>query len=404
MEFSINKANKSRDIILIFLIVLIALLIRRTDAFTNPQLWAEDGAIYFQQYEQYGIKSLVMVYGGYLHFVPRLISTFWGILHVNYLYIPICYSISVFFVTFFIALNIWKTSAYLNIQHRILYATSFLFLPVASEIFMNLTNINWITGLYLINFLFVRYTDYTSKNTYLNLLVIFIISLSGPFAALMSPLILLVIIVERKELTFRKFIPLGLILLGGIIGYICLGTQYFRPYPAQPEQYHLFKLITNNTSLLLFSKYSFMQWVPPFIMMLISFITFLALLCIFIARYIKIDNKRRYILLAYAIIVFMAFVHAYWPNESHVLAMEIARYYFIPFTCIGWLMLLSFDKKIKPLYIAIYLVFFSIQLHHSRMVLPDREWKKQVLEYYDGKRQQIDINPEGWQIVLPPKK
>ena len=100
----------------------------------------------------------------------------------------------------------------------------------------------------------------------------------------------------------------------------------------------------------------------------------------------------------------MAFVHAYWPNESHVLAMEIARYYFIPFTCIGWLMILSFDKKIKPLYITIYLVFFSIQLHHTRMVLPDKEWKKQVSEYYDGKRQQIDINPEGWQIVLPPKK
>jgi ribosomal protein L21E len=32
-----------------------------------------------------------------------------------------------------------------------------------------------------------------------------------------------------------------------------------------------------------------------------------------------------------------------------------------------------------------------------RGALPDKEWKKQVKEYQNGQRTQIEINPEGWQ-------
>ncbi|HXP50545.1 MAG TPA: hypothetical protein VN922_11355, partial [Bacteroidia bacterium] len=75
--------NKPKDIRLLFLIVLAVMLVRRFDAFTNPQLYAEDYAIYFLQFEQYGLKSIIMPYGGYLHFVPRIISAFWGLLNAN---------------------------------------------------------------------------------------------------------------------------------------------------------------------------------------------------------------------------------------------------------------------------------------------------------------------------------
>jgi hypothetical protein len=407
MEFAIGKTNKTRDILLIFLVVLVVLLFRRLDAFTNPQLWAEDYLIYFLQFENLGIKSMIVPYGGYLHFVPRLVALFFGTLRVNYLYIPVCYSVSEFFITLFIALNIWKTVSYLNIKHKIVYATAFLFLPVASDIFMNLTNINWITSLYLINFLFIRYTDYTDKNKYLNLIAIFIISLSGPFSTFLSPVIVLVIISERKKLSFQKFIPLGLILMGGIIQFIYIAfidPNFYRGQPGPPEHFHLLRLITSNMSEMLFLKGHFTHWLSPFKMTLISIFMFVVFLYNFIVHYFKITDKRRYILLLYAIIMFGAYIKTYWPNESKVLALDNARYYFVPFICIMWLMILSFDKQIKPVHIVLYLLFFVGQHDHITMRLPDKHWKEQILEYYQGKRQDIEINPEGWHYVMPPGK
>jgi len=407
MDFSFKQPNKSRDVTLIFLIVLGVLLFRRFDAFTNPQLWAEDYPIFFFQYSQMGLKSLITPYAGYMHFVPRLIAILFGALRVNYLYIPLCYNYSAFLITFFIALNTWRTSSSLNIKHRIFYATSFLFLPVASDIFMNITNIIWITGLYQVNFLFTRNDNNTGKWWYLNLVVIFIISLTGPFSALLSPLVLVIMLLERKELTLKKILPLSLILIGGVIQVISikfLDPNFYRGQPGPPEQYHLLRLITNNMSEMLFLKYDFMRWLSPSIAMVVSLLSFMVFSYVFIRGYIKTDNKRKYILLVYAIIVLAAFIKAYWPNESKVLALDNARYYFIPFACIGWLIILSFDKTIKPAYIGVYLIFFIAHHRSIRMSFTDKHWKTQILEYYDGKRQEIDVNPDGWHFALPDKK
>jgi len=406
MTISFTKPGKARDITLVFLIVLGTLVYRRPDAFTHPQLWAEDGPLYLQQVEQYGFKSLLIPDGGYLHFVPRIIALFWSLLNVSYFYIPACYVYSAFFFTFFIALNIWKTVNALGIKHKILYATSFLLLPLGSDIFMNLTNINWIASLYLINFLFVRYSDNSNKNQYLNLIAITIISLSGPFSTLLSPVVFLSIIIERKSLTVKKTVPLFLILIGGIIQFIYIkfiDPGMYRGVPGTPEQYHLLMLITNNMRELLFLDYRHLQWISPFMGMIICEIVFVILTIIFIKAYRTIINKRKYMLVLYAIIVLCSFIQAYWPNESKVL-WDNPRYYFIPFTCIGWLLILAFDKIIRPVYIGVYLLFFLLQHRYIAMVLPDKEWKKQISDYYAGKTRVIEINPDKWKIELPERK
>ena len=138
-----------------------------------------------------------------------------------------------------------------------------------------------------------------------------LISLSGPFSTLLLPLIVVVIILERKDLTYRKIVPLSLILVGGIIQFIFIkfiDTDFYRGQPGPPEQYHFFMLITKNMSEFLFMKYGFMQWLSQGDMMFISFIVFLIIVYIFIARYVKMDNKRRYLLLCYAVIAFCAYI------------------------------------------------------------------------------------------------
>ncbi|MEE8170437.1 MAG: hypothetical protein V3T70_07815, partial [Phycisphaerae bacterium] len=61
---------------LLQLIVIMALLVvRRADALTNPQFWAEDATIFFKTaFEQPTLSSLLAPYAGYLHLIPRCVA------------------------------------------------------------------------------------------------------------------------------------------------------------------------------------------------------------------------------------------------------------------------------------------------------------------------------------------
>ena len=54
-----------------FLLVLFA---RRPETFLNPQLWAEDGPIFFVQADEFGAHALTFSWAGYHHFLLRLIA------------------------------------------------------------------------------------------------------------------------------------------------------------------------------------------------------------------------------------------------------------------------------------------------------------------------------------------
>jgi hypothetical protein len=54
-----------------FLLVLFA---RRPETFLNPQLWAEDGFIFFVQADEFGARALTFSWAGYHHFLLRLIA------------------------------------------------------------------------------------------------------------------------------------------------------------------------------------------------------------------------------------------------------------------------------------------------------------------------------------------
>src|SRR4029077_15906641 len=54
-----------------FLLVLFA---RRPETFLNPQLWAEDGPIFFVQADEFGARALTFPWAGYHNFLLRLIA------------------------------------------------------------------------------------------------------------------------------------------------------------------------------------------------------------------------------------------------------------------------------------------------------------------------------------------
>jgi len=398
------KNNRLRDSALIFFIIFIGLFFRRPDAFLNPQIYAEDGPIFLQQFAALGIKSLVIPYAGYLHTIPRLVAFIFGST-VDVLYIPLCYNLSCFLLTFFIALSLWESAKYLNLKHKILFATIFLFIPVGPEMFMNITNSIWITSMYLVNFLFVGYRYYdTGKWKLLKLLVLFIISLTGPFSLLLSPIIILIIFLERKTITTRQLIPMFFILSGGFIQFICikvLSPKMDRAIPGIPEHFHLLKLIKYNIGDLIFLKNGLIPDMPEKAMAIICIGVFAILLYFLFVNYKKISVSRKYLLVLAPIVYLGSFIAVFWPTETHVLAFGCPRYYFVPYTCFAWIFIIGLDSIIRVKDIVVYFIYFLLQSKNMRYTLADKEWKKQILEYKQRKRHDIDINPDGWKVTLP---
>jgi hypothetical protein len=59
----------------LWFVIFLALFLRRPDALTNSQFWAEDALIFFTQQVTLGFsKALFHPYAGYLHVIPRLIA------------------------------------------------------------------------------------------------------------------------------------------------------------------------------------------------------------------------------------------------------------------------------------------------------------------------------------------
>ena len=395
MQLHLNKF-KAPGIILV--IVFILLFLRRPDSFTNPQIYAEDGPVFLSQYFELGIKSLITPYAGYLHLIPRLIVYLFGSLNINLLYIPLWYNLSAFLITYLVALQLWESSFYLKLNNRVLYGTIFLFVPVGSEMFMNVTNTIWLTALFLINYLLIGYKH---GNKYVNWILVLLFSLSGPFSLLISPIVVLIILIERKSINMNKFVPLLFILMGGLVQFIFIktGGSVSRGTGGKSEKYHLFELIKNNICNLIFVKPGFINQI---LLTLLILFLFAIIVWVIYRSYLKINIERKYVLLLAPALFLGSFITVFWPFESEITSLVCPRYYFVPYSCLACLIILAVDTNLKLWHNAVYLLYFLLQYTHLVFRLPDKNWKGQIQEYYSGKKDSVEINPaSNWLVRLP---
>jgi hypothetical protein len=119
-------------------------LARRPDALSNPQFWAEDGAVFFQQaWNDGGFHELTTTYLGYLEEVQRLVAipaasiglrfapALFNLVALAFQVAPACYFVS----------NRGE-SLVESRPMRVLVGAIYLLLPNA-EINLNLTNVQW---------------------------------------------------------------------------------------------------------------------------------------------------------------------------------------------------------------------------------------------------------------------
>lgn len=170
-----------------FLVVaLVLLVLRRPDGVTNPQLWAEDAVVFHAHADAFGIASLVMPNAGYFHLGPRVVALLARL--IDPAFTPHVYNGAALLVALAVAVAILRSRLPGGRPVAAGCAFAFLLVPHYShEVFLNLTNIQWVLISYLILVL-VREPPTSARAQTLTAAGVVIAGLTSPFSAALVPL------------------------------------------------------------------------------------------------------------------------------------------------------------------------------------------------------------------------
>src|SRR5262245_53072122 len=126
----------------LFLIALLILFSRRPDALLDPQFYAEDGAYWYVDAYESGLRCLLIPNGGYLNTLSRIVGLLAQL-------VPFAWAPSVMVLSAF-AFHILPVSVFLSsrfdripFEIRLLGSLIYLGVPNSFEIHANTTNIQW---------------------------------------------------------------------------------------------------------------------------------------------------------------------------------------------------------------------------------------------------------------------
>lgn len=158
--------------------------LRKPHALTTPQLWAEDGSIFLVQAEVLGARAFTEHYMGYLHTLPRIVAAIAPRL-LDPAWWPLFYNGVAFGVWLLVASRIF--SPRLALPGKPWLVLALVAVPHSGEVMFNITNLQWITALALAlqPMLAPPRTDGERR---IDLVVLALLGLTGPFAVVLFPL------------------------------------------------------------------------------------------------------------------------------------------------------------------------------------------------------------------------
>jgi hypothetical protein len=139
-------------------VLFVLLILRRPDAFLNPQLWAEDGVIFFKEQLVYGFwQSVLTPHADYLHLVPRLTAALGSLLPVAW--VPLVFtSVALLLAATCCSLFVLPSYRYIlqSDLQRFWVCLLMAATPYSDEIFGNIANIQWYLGIAAVLIVFHR--------------------------------------------------------------------------------------------------------------------------------------------------------------------------------------------------------------------------------------------------------
>lgn len=183
---------------------------RNPSRLSHPALWAEDGAIWFQNaYNRGWARPLLQAHTGYLQSFPRLIADIGLLLPLRDL--PLLFLV--------VALLVQTLPAALLVSHRfsdlvpsrtvrLILAACYVAIPNSSEVNANLTNAQWHLGLLSVLVLLAQPGGRLWQ--IFDVLVVLLSGLTGPFCLALLPVSLVMVVLRRQRWSVVLSVLVGL--------------------------------------------------------------------------------------------------------------------------------------------------------------------------------------------------
>ena len=369
-----------------FLLVLFA---RRPETFLNPQLWAEDGPIFFVQADEFGARALTLPSAGYHHFLLRLIAAVSSLLNAH-LGPAVYVGISLLVL---LAIVLALFSPRLDLPARPACALAIAFIPHTGEAIGNLTNLQWVCALGLVWLVLARDAS-TVRQHVTDAVVALVLGLTGTFSILFAPLF------TWRAWRRRTATSLVLAVLVAITAGVQIWTiAHSPPHPAGQEN------LTVETVALwlgfrlpaaLFLPGDWAIRAPRGLLDVLGVLTAATLL---VTAFLPGRHRERRLLLVAALVAVIVGTIFRARHELTVFAgvNNGDRYLFIPKVLVAWLLISGWSQAgwIRwSTLTACGLLLLTTATHWRYQRLPDRHWADYARRIEAGERVEgIMVNP-----------
>jgi hypothetical protein len=373
----------------------VALALHKPWALHTPQLYAEDGSIFLMQAEWHGLGSFIVPYMGYLHTIPRLVA--WFASHtLDPAWWPALYNGVAFVVGIAVAARMFSPRL-AALPSRPWLALAFFLGPQSGEVLINLTNLQWIVALLLVQQTLVT-PPHNLRERVGDLVIIALAGLTGPFVAAFWPVF--------AWRWWRDRRPDNVAVL--ILATICAGVQgwfvirtgpHFEFPPFAPVQF--FAIVGQHLLIWPVVGDRLAAHVPAVVAGLMGFLPVVA----FLAWTLRPHPRRTVRAPVVFALVFIFAATAYrgrfdtW-NLDNLFFGE--RYFYVPRVLLAWLVVWEFDTVPHVIAWAARAVVLAAALVHLNgyelPAPPNYHWADHCDPVRRGVPANIPTLPEGWTL------
>jgi hypothetical protein len=377
-------------------VMTVLLFCRRPDAFLNPQFWGEDGTIFFKEQIEYGFKSIVIPYAGYLHLTPRLIACAASLFPFSIT--PTIYNFFALSAMLFTGGALFSSRC--RFPFKPLLALSMIVVPHYGEVFMTVTNIQWYLC-FLPLILLYSEPPVKSYQYFLDYLIIILCGLTGPFILLLLPLFFIKCFIQKSHYNYGILLTAFLCAL--IQGWCFLKTGNGENMGTSGNINAWINLVGFRFFWQLFFGNRFSYLISPKILAIFAVMTPALLL------WYANSKEHRYFIGSFLFFGLSVALSLFYRVRScpEIIAydsMNAERYFYIPYVMTIWSLIICLDspKLFKRIAISGLLLLILNASSNQFRTIPfvDYKWKEYSEKIKTGEPVRIPINPPGWFIDL----
>ena len=383
-------------------IITTVLYWRRPDAFYNPQLWAEDGSVFFSDALKWGSGSIFLPMAGYFHIIARFVA--WMGRWLPYRYAPLWYVFISWGILSSIVVYIFSTRFPFSLGIKFLLGLTLVITTVDNEVFLNLANLAFLSAFFWL-LLAISNEPRSGLEVLFDILLLVLTGLNTPFAVCLW---LLFLVRWRIRLTRHSLILFLLSLAVAGIQFLNM-PQRMQSVGVPPN------LMLIYADLLVY-RFGFMFLGEQFFRLTLSDslrIYGLVLMGIFYGSLFWLAIKGR----SWESLALLIGGILTWALSLYVIRRDPAswihaggRHVFVPTITLAWaLLLLDFKAKYLKwgILCAMFIAFLFFTPYDKKELRPDLKWTDHV-EWCVKKKKpncKIPINPIWdppiWFAVIP---